>query len=145
MAKRTPFIGVYLKSIYVCFILGFLVGLIIADPKSPALPPKMGGVIDAFNNDVFTLLTNAPMYKKHLPPQENRTMIWRLLHVLTNAFEYFYAGPIKVNISILLLGFGSIDESKTVSQFSLQIQDYILIVSPFTGVQSPSFAAHILV
>lgn len=59
----------------------------------------MTGVIDEFNNDVFILLTNPPVYNKHLPPQEHR--------------------PIQVNISILLYGFGSIDESKT--EFNLQL------------------------
>ena len=36
------------------------------------LAKDMTGVIDEFNNDVFILLTNPPVYNKHLPPQEHR-------------------------------------------------------------------------
>ena len=107
-------------------------------PSSSDMPT---GVIDAFNNDVFVLLTTAPVYNKYLPPQESRT--WKnkpktqntkqnpkqiakpcqplltSISIFCFVFCLFFplvcTGPIRVNISIFLFGFGNIDETKTVS------------------------------
>ena len=60
-----------LINIFAHFLLIFsFILLIRADQSKHVSMPT--GTIDAFNNDVFALLTNAPVYNKYLPPQENR-------------------------------------------------------------------------
>lgn len=47
-------------------------GIFAQNYSQETLAKDMTGVIDEFNNDVFILLTNPPVYNKHLPPQEHR-------------------------------------------------------------------------
>lgn len=66
---------------------------IATDTKCLSASSSSNGVIDPLNKEIFRILTNSPIYKKHVPPQELQ--------------------PIRVNLSMYLLDFGSVTESAT--------------------------------